>query len=415
MFSPQPRVTGRCASRPVTRGPALRRRAMLYAMDFSWREEDEMLRETVRRYATERLAPDYARWESEPFPRERVVELGDLGLLGMLIPPEFGGSAGSGGGYVSLGVAAEEIGRADFNVTSFLQLAGITAGLLAQGSDDLQKEWLPGVAAGDKVMAFALTEPSVGSDAARLLTTARRDGGDLLVSGEKASCTFAGLADACVVFARTGGPGAAGISMVLVPLDRPGVTRQVYDSVGGKVTQRGSLFFDDVRVPAANQLGAEGAGFIGAMKGFDFNRAIIAVACVGAAMQSLDETIAYTKERTTFGKPLARHEGVAFPIAEHLALLHATRLVGYEALALADAGRPHTVEGAMAKWLAPKQAAEAIHSCLLFHGWSGYGNDLPFAQRHRDIVGFEIGDGTAEIMKAIIARDTFGREFAAYK
>jgi cyclohexanecarboxyl-CoA dehydrogenase len=388
---------------------------MLYAMDFSWREEDEMLRETVRRYATERLAPDYARWESEAFPRERVVELGDLGLLGMLIPPEFGGSAGSGGGYVSLGVAAEEIGRADFNVTSFLQLAGITAGLLAQGSEDIQKEWLPGVAAGDKVMAFALTEPSVGSDAARLLTTARRDGGDLLVSGEKASCTFAGLADACVVFARTGGPGAAGISMVLVPLDRPGVTRQVYDSVGGKVTQRGSLFFDDVRVPAANQLGAEGAGFIGAMKGFDFNRAIIAVACVGAAMQSLDETIAYTKERTTFGKPLARHEGVAFPIAEHLALLHATRLVGYEALALADAGRPHTVEGAMAKWLAPKQAAEAIHSCLLFHGWSGYGNDLPFAQRHRDIVGFEIGDGTAEIMKAIIARDTFGREFAAYK
>ena len=388
---------------------------MLFAMDFSWREEDEMLRETVRRYATDRLAPDYARWESEPFPRERVVELGDLGLLGLLIPPEFGGSAGSGGGYVSLGVAAEEIGRADFNVTSFLQLAGITAGLLAQGSEDIRKEWLPGVAAGDKVMAFALTEPSVGSDAARLLTTARRDGGDLVLSGEKASCTFAGLADACVVFARTGGPGAAGISMVLVPLDRPGVTRQVYDSVGGKAAQRGSLFFDEVRVPVGNQLGAEGAGFIGAMKGFDFNRAIIAVACVGAAMQSLDETIAYTRERTTFGKPLARHEGVAFPIAEHLALLHATRLVGYEALALADAGRSHTVEGAMAKWLAPKQAAEAIHSCLLFHGWSGYGNDIPFAQRYRDIVGFEIGDGTAEIMKAIIARDTFGREFAAYK
>ena len=384
-------------------------------MDFSWRAEDEMLRETVRRYAMERLAPDYARWESEPFPRERVVELGDLGLLGMLIPPEFGGSAGSGGGYVSLGVAAEEIGRADFNVTSFLQLAGITAGLLAQGSEDIRKEWLPGVAAGDKVVAFALTEPSVGSDAARLLATARRDGGDLVLSGEKASCTFAGLADACVVFARTGGPGAAGISMVLVPLDRPGVTRQVYDSVGGRAAQRGSLFFDDVRVPAANQLGAEGAGFIGAMKGFDFNRAIIAVACVGAAMQSLDETVAYTRDRTTFGKPLARHEGVAFPIAEHLALLHATRLVGYEALTLADAGRPHTVEGAMAKWLAPKQAAEAIHSCLLFHGWSGYGNDVPFAQRHRDIVGFEIGDGTAEIMKAIIARDTFGREFAAYK
>ncbi|MGH9008990.1 MAG: acyl-CoA dehydrogenase family protein, partial [Acidimicrobiia bacterium] len=184
-------------------------------MDFSWREEDELLRDTVRRYATERLAPDYARWESEPFSRERVVELGDLGVLGMLIPPEFGGSAGprgSGGvprkGYVSLGVAAEEIGRADFNVTSFLQLAGITSGLLALGSDDIQKEWLPAVASGEQIVAFALTEPSVGSDAARLVVTARRDGDDLVVSGEKASCTFAGLADACVVFARTGGPGA---------------------------------------------------------------------------------------------------------------------------------------------------------------------------------------------------------------
>jgi len=381
-------------------------------MDFSWREEDELLRDSVRRYATERLAPDYARWETEPFPRERVVELGDLGLLGMLIPEEFGGS---GGRYVSLGIAAEEIGRADFNVTSFLQLAGITSLLLPLGSADIQKQWLPGVASGEAVVAFALTEPGVGSDAARIATTARRDGGDLILSGEKASCTFAGLADACVVFARTGGPGAAGISMVLVPLDRPGVTRQVYDSVGGKLSQRGSLFFDDVRVPAANQLGAEGAGFVGAMKGFDFNRSIIALGCVGTAMQSLQETIAYAKERTTFGKALARHEGVAFPIAEHLALLHATRLVAYEALARADAGLPHTSEAAMAKWLGPKQAAEAIHSCLLFHGWTGYGNDLPFAQRHRDIVGFEIGDGTAEIMKAIIARDAFGREFASYR
>jgi cyclohexanecarboxyl-CoA dehydrogenase len=385
------------------------------ALDFSFTQEDELLRDTVWRYATERLAPDYARWESEPFPRERVTEIGDLGVLGLLIPPEYGGSAAPGSGYVSLGIAAEEIGRADFNVTLFLQLSAISAGLLAQGGDDVRKEWLPGVASGEAVVAFALTEPSVGSDAARLSLTARRDGGDLVLSGEKASCTFAGLADACVVFARTGGPGAAGISMVLVPLDRPGVTRRVYDSVGGKLTQRGSLFFDDVRVPAANQLGAEGVGFVGAMKAFDFNRAVIALGCVGTALQSLAETIAYTKQRTTFGKPLAKHEGVAFPLAEHLSLLHASRLVAYEALARADAGRPHTVESAMAKWLAPKQAAEAIHACLLFHGWSGYGNDLPYAQRHRDIVGFEIGDGTAEIMKAIIARETFGREFAAYK
>src|SRR5918999_2329933 len=134
-------------------------------MDFSWREEDELLRDTVRRYATERVAPDYARWESEPYPRERIAELGDLGVLGILIPPEFGGS---GGRYVSLGVAAEEIGRADFNVTSFLQLAGITSGLLALGSDDIQKEWLPGVGSGEAVVAFAPTQTGGGPHAAKI-------------------------------------------------------------------------------------------------------------------------------------------------------------------------------------------------------------------------------------------------------
>ncbi len=320
-------------------------------MDFSWREEDEMLRETVRRYATERLAPDYARWESEPFPRERVKELGDLGVLGMLIPPEFGGSGGprgSGGvprkGYVSLGVAAEEIGRADFNVTSFLQLAGITSGLLALGSEGVQKEWLPGVASGEAVVAFALTEPGVGSDAAKLSTSARRDGGDLILSGEKASITFAGYADASVVFARTGGEGARGVSAFLVPLDGPGVDRQVYASAGERLSQRGSLFLDGVAVPDDHLLGGEGGGFVQAMQSFDYNRAIIALAFVGTARQAIDEVIAYTKERHAFGRPLATHEGVAFQVAEHLTTLDAARLLGYRALWKTRTGEPHAAE-----------------------------------------------------------------------
>ncbi len=379
-------------------------------------EELEAFRDTVRNYATKRLLPDYARWKTEPYPRDRVAELGALGVLGLCTPGEYGGSLDAGGGYLAMGLASEEIARGDFNVTYFLQLATIGSRLLALGDgEELKQRWIPPVVAGEKIMAFALTEPAVGSDAVRLSCTARRDGDEWVVNGEKSSITFAGSADACIVFCRTGGAGASGVSMVLVPLDLPGVTRQVYSSSTAHLTQRGSLFFDDVRVPADHQIGAEGAGFVAAMQAFDFNRAIIALACVGAAAQTLDETIAYVKQREAFGRPLARHEGIAFQVAEHLAHVHAARLLGYETLALADEGRPHISQAAMAKWLGPKCGAEAIHACVLMHGWTGFGVDLPLVQRLNDVMGLEVGDGTPEIMKGVIAREAMGRAFTAYR
>ncbi|MDP1818657.1 MAG: acyl-CoA dehydrogenase family protein [Acidimicrobiales bacterium] len=381
-------------------------------MDFTLSDEDELFARTLRDYASSRLLPDMARWRREPYPREFLRELGELGVLGLKVPEEYGGS---GATYVAAGVAAEELSRGDFNISYFVQLSTIAAGLLGNASESMKREWLPAMASGDRLLSFALTEPGVGSDAANLVTTARRDGESWVLNGEKASITFAGNADGCVVFARTGGPGARGVSMIFVSLDAPGVARQRYDTVGGHLSQRGSLFFDDVRVPLENQIGEEGTGFVGAMQSFDFNRALIALACVGAARQSLDETVEYAKQRHAFGKPLARHEAVSFQVAEHLALLHAARLVAYETLARADAGQAHTTEAAMAKWLGPKLAADAIHACMLLHGWSGYGNDQPFAQRMLDVMGLEVGDGTPEIMKAIIARETFGREFTAYK
>lgn len=374
--------------------------------------EHDLLRETVRAFALSELLPKMSRWRREPFPRELLLQLGELGLLGIKVPGEYGGSDGS---YVELGIAAEELSRGDFNVSYYLQLSTIGALLLSGAEAHIKAQWLPGIASGESLVAFALTEPAVGSDAASLTTRAERDGRSWVVNGEKASITFAGLADACIVFARTGGPGARGISMILVPLDSRGVTRHTYSSAGGHLTQRGSLFFDEVRVPLDHQVGQEGTGFVGAMQAFDFNRAFIALACIGAASQSLDETIEYAKQRITFGQPLAKREGVAFQVAEHLALLHATRLLSYDVLARADAGSTHTVEAAMAKWLGPKQAVEAIHACLLLHGWSGYGDDLPLAQRLNDVIGLEIGDGTPEIMKAIIAREAFGREFSSYR
>lgn len=376
-------------------------------------DEERLLAETVRRYATERLLPNYLRWRTERFPRSELKELAALGALGLAVPEQHGGASATRG---ALGVVAEEIGRGDLNVTYFLQLAAIAAGLLGlSGDDELKQRWLPAVASGDAVVAFGLTEPGVGSDAAQLATRATRDGSDWIITGEKASITCAGQADACVVFARSGGSGSAGISMFLVPLDDPKVERVVYDSAGASLSERGSLHFDGVRIPASHQVGEEGRGFVSAMQAFDFNRAVIALACIGAAQQSLEETMEHVKQREAFGKPLARHEGVAFEIAEHLSLVHAARLVAYQTLDLADAGLDHTTEAAMCKWLGPKQSADAIRACIVLNGWAGWGNDLPLSQRMNDVVGLEIGDGTPHIMKAVVAREAMGRAYVSYR
>ena len=248
-----------------------------------------------------------------------------------------------------------------------------------------------------------------------MATTARRDGDHYVIRGEKASITFAGMADACLLFARTGEPGAHGISAIMAPLDRPGVSRRVYQSVGERLSQRGSLVFDDVRVPADHLLGREGGGFYQVMNAFDFNRALIALGCLGTAAQSLEETVEYAKQRQTFGRPIAKHEAVSFQIAEYLTMVEAGRLLAYQCLAHRDQGEPHTKDAAMAKWLGPKVAVEAIHACIILHGWMGYDQSLPFEQRLRDVIGLEIGDGTPEVMKGIVARETFGREFMPYR
>ena len=382
-------------------------------MDFSFNEQERQFAEAVRRYSRERLLPEFSRWDrGTPYPRERVLELGALGVTGLSVPVAYGGSESS---FTMAGICGEELGRGDLSTTLFLQIGMIGGTIAAHASEAVKRAWLPGMASCEKIVALGLTEPGVGSDAAALVTTAKRDGDYYVVRGEKASISLAGYADVAIVFARTGGEGARGISAIMVPLDSPGVSRRVYRSAGERLTQRGSLVFDDVRVPVENLLGKEGQGFYGVMNAFDYNRAIIALACVGAAMQSMEETIAYVKQRHTFGKPLAKYEGVSFQIAEHLTMLNASRLLAYECLAKRDRNEPHTREAAMCKWLGPKSAAEAIHSCIILHGWMGYDQDLPHEQRYRDVVGLQIGDGTPEIMKGIIARETFGREFMPYR
>ncbi len=368
------------------------------------------LRDTATRFARDKLAPHYQARESEGrINRALLREMGNLGLIAPEAPEACGGL---GLGAVAAGIVMEGIAYGDFNL-AYAQLNGslLTQILAANAPPALAQAWIPRVVSGDALLAIALTEPRGGSDAAALTLRARRDGDGYRLSGEKTSISLADQADAIVVFARTGSVAerAHGVSAFLVPGDAPGLTRTRFNDFGSKVIGRGSLFFDDVPVSAEARLGAEGEGFRQVMRGFDYSRALIGLQCCAAAQASLDETWRYVQQREAFGVPIAQHQGVSFPLAEHETMIEAARRLCYHTLSLRDAGQPHTAEAAMCKWLAPKTAVEVIHHCLLTHGHYGWSMDLPHQQRLRDVMGLEIGDGTAQIMKLIIARDRLRR------
>jgi len=378
-------------------------------------DDQQALRELAGRFARERLAPGYQRREREAgIDRALCREMGRLGLVGVDLPEAFGGMGLSG---VTTGLLIEDIAYGDFNVSYVQLLASLMGTILARNAaPELAQAWVPKLAAGEAIVALGLTEPRGGSDAAQLALKAVRDGDHYVLRGEKASISFSDQADAIVLFARTGaaGSGAGGVTAFLVPLALPGVQRTRYDDVGSRIVGRGSVFFDDVRIPADHRVGAEGRGFTQVMQGFDYSRVLIALQCVAAAQASIDETWAYVKERRTFGLPLAQYQGVTFPLVEFETQLAAARQLCYHALELRDAGRPHTAEAAMVKWFAPKTAFDAIHQCLLTFGHYGWSTDLPHQQRLRDVMGLEIGDGTAQVMKLIVARERVGRLAVQY-
>jgi cyclohexanecarboxyl-CoA dehydrogenase len=383
-------------------------------VDLAFSPEQEELVRALRQFARRELAPHSARWDkSGEFPWEAWRRMGELGLLGLRVPAAHGGQESD---FVTFGIAMEEIGRGDFSCTYGLQLAGLAGEILGRSaSADLQARWLPPTARGEQVIALALTEPGAGSDAANLACRAERDGDDYLITGEKSGISLGMVAQAAIVFARTDPAGRArGVTAFLVPLDLPGVSRSPLRDMGTRAIGRAVLAFDHVRVPASHRLGAEGTGFYQVMQGFDYNRIGIALACLGVAQQSLDETMVYVKERKAFGHVLARFQGVSFAIAEAATHLEACRWLCYRALWLADQGRPHTKESAMTKWWGPRLAVETIHQCLLLHGHYGYTDELPFEQRMRDVIGLEIGDGAAEVMKMVVARELMGRESLPY-
>jgi len=383
-------------------------------MELAFSPEQQELVRTVRAFTKKELAPHTARWDrTDEVPLETWRRMGELGLLGLSTPARYGGQEGD---LLTVGLAVEEIARGDFCSTHVIQTANLAGDIIGKhGSDEIKERWLPPAASGDALIALALTEPTVGSDAANLACRAVLEGDEYVITGEKSGITLGMAAHASILFARTGGaPRSRGVTAFLVPLDLPGVARSRLRDMGSHALQRAVLSFDHVRIPASHRLGAEGSGFYTIMRGFDYNRVIIALACLGAAGISLEETMAYVKERKAFGRALAQFEGVSFPIAEAATHIEAARWLCYRALWLADHGQPYTKEAAMVKWWAPRLSVEAIHQCLLLHGHYGYTDELPFEQRLRDVIGLEIGDGTAEVMKIIVARELMGRESLPY-
>lgn len=376
-------------------------------MDFAFTEQQQAIRESVARLAADVLAPRYRQREQEGRIERAVIrQLGELGCLGGELPEEFGGS---GLDCVTAGIIIEEIAKGDFNVGYLPLLASLNGQIIASHAEPaLAKEWLSEITAGRKIVCIALTEPHGGSDAASLRLKAERKGDVYLLNGEKTSISMADQADVAVVFARTGTveQRAAGISAFLVPMDLPGISTTRFEDSGQRAIGRGSIFFDNVEVPASHRLGEEGKGFRQVMQGFDYSRALIGLQCLAVAQQSLDETWQWLTERQAFGQPLAAFQGLTHPLAEYQTYVQAARLQCFYALWLKDNKLPHNAEAAMNKWWGPKLAFDVVKQCLLAHGHTGYGEDLPLAQRLRDVLGLQIGDGTAQIMKNIIARES---------
>mgnify|MGYP001201243459 FL=1 len=367
------------------------------------------LAEHARRFATERIAPGFQeRDRTRVLDRTLMREMGAMGFIAPELPERFGGQ---GLGCLAAGVIHEEVARADLSLSYINLLASLTGQILAEHArPDVAAHWLPRLTRGEALLAIALTEPRGGSDAANLRLRMTRDGDHYVIDGEKTSISAADQADATVVFARTGTveSSARGVSAILVPMDTPGVTTTRFDCHGQRAIGRGSIFFQNARVPASHLLGQEGQGFVQVMQGFDFSRALIGLQVLAVARVALEETWEYVAQREAFGKPLSAFQGVSHPLADYETQVEAARLLCLQTLWLKDKGLPHTAEAAMCKWWGPKLAYDTVHQCLLSFGHGGYDRGL-MEQRLRDVLGFQIGDGTAQIMKTIIARGRAGR------
>jgi short-chain 2-methylacyl-CoA dehydrogenase len=385
-------------------------------MAFELSKEHEDFRRVVREFALAEVAPHAAEWdEQHRFPVELVPRMGDLGLFGLVVPEEFGGS---GGDFTSLCVAIEELGRVDQSVGITLS-AGVGLGInpiLTFGSREQKERWLPDLVAGRALAAFGLTEPEAGSDAGATRTRARLEGDSWVLDGAKAFITNAGTAITSVVTvtARTGerADGKPEISAILVPSGTPGFTVEpAYRKLGWHASDTHGLSFSSCRVPASNLLGERGRGYSQFLATLDDGRVAISALAVGLAQACLDACVEYAGTRQAFSRPIGVNQGVAFPVADLAVAVEAARLLTYKAAWLRDeqaAGRRGSAQvkqaAALAKLHSSTAAVEAARLATQVFGGAGFMEEYPVARFYRDAKILEIGEGTSEVQRMVIAR-----------
>ena len=374
-------------------------------ISFAFTEEQKDFRLTLERFAHDTLLPGYRdRASSTDFPWDVQRRLASMGVLGIGLPEECGGSGAED--PILLGLATEALAEGDVNVASAPVQVGLVGSQLARGSETVRQEYLAPLIRGDCTVAIALTEPGSGSDAAALRTIAEPAPNGWRITGEKTAISWAMNAGAALVYARApGSTRSAGVSCFVVPLDAQGVSRARTLGMGCLPLGWGSIHLDGVLVSRDMLIGEEGAGFAGVMHHFDFSRPALGLLCLGAAKASLDEAISFATEREAFGQPIVNFQGVSFQLAEHATYIEAARWLCYRALWLRATGQPHTAISSMSKWWPPIVAKDAIEAAMRIHGHLGYSAELPLQQRLRDVMAYLVADGSAEIQKRVIAAD----------
>ena len=379
-------------------------------MDHRLSEEYESLRATVEAFAHDVVAPKIgAFYEREEFPYEIVAQMGRMGLFGLPFPEEYGGM---GGDYFALCLALEELARVDSSVAITLE-AGVSLGAMPVyrfGTEEQKRQWLPKLCSGEMLGAFGLTEPGGGSDAGATRTTAVLDSDEWVINGSKAFITNSGtdITGLITVTAVTAvnPDGRKEISTIMIPAGTPGLTvAPKYSKVGWNASDTRELSFTDVRVPAANLLGERGRGYANFLRTLDEGRIAIAALSTGLAQGCVDESVKYAREREAFGHPIGTNQAIQFKLADMRLRAHTSRLAYYDAASRMLHGEPFKAEAAMAKLYNSESAVTNAREATQIHGGYGFMNEFPVARMWRDSKILEIGEGTSEVQRMLIARD----------
>jgi len=376
---------------------------------FSLTDEQRAIAGLAAEIAEREIAPYIAAWDREHvFPRELYTKLDDAGLMGLIVPEAYGGVDA---GYVAYALAVEELARVDAGTAvTFSVHTMICNAIVKLGSEEQKQKWLPRLAAGDAIAAFALTESEAGSDAAAIRASAKKTADGYVLNGRKQWCTNGTCGAVTMGMFRSGGAGSKGVSAFLIDNALPGVVvERVTEKLGVHTSSTCDLAFDDVAVGFDALIGSEGDGFGNAMTALAGGRIGIAAQATGILAACLDASVTFAKDRRAFGKPIGAFEGVSFKIAQMATDLDAARLLTYRAAALCDAGEPFAIEASKAKLFASTAARKHASEAVQIHGGYGYTTEFPVERYYRDAKITEIYEGTSEIQQIIIARSLLGR------